>query len=133
LTGRAGWCSPPRAARGAGGGLAANNFRRVWVRALKQSWLKDGWPEDGGLHFHDLRHTHATWLLAKRVPMIAVSSRLGHAHPVITMIVYAHVDRQVDRGLLTREDAAHQGRRRRGADQAEAASPCFGPRATGSA
>jgi integrase len=92
------------AARGAGGGLAANNFRRVWVRALKQSWLKDGWPEDGGLHFHDLRHTHATWLLAKRVPMIAVSSRLGHAHPVITMIVYAHVDRQVDRGLLTPED-----------------------------
>ncbi len=52
----------------------------------------------------DLRHSHATWLLALRVPMIAVSARLGHANPVITMMVYAHVDRQVDRGLLTAAD-----------------------------
>ena len=36
--------------------------------------------------------------------MIAVSARLGHANPVITMMTYAHVDRQVDRGLLTAQD-----------------------------
>jgi len=90
--------------RGRGGLLAANNFRRVWLRALEQAGLDESWPEYGGLHFHDLRHSHATWLLALRVPMIAVSARLGHANPVITMMVYAHVDRQVDRGLLTAED-----------------------------
>jgi integrase len=94
----------PGGSRGPGGALTANNFRRVWLRALKQAGLDGGWPEYGGLHFHDLRHTHATWLLALRVPMIAVSARLGHASPVITMMTYAHVDRQVDRGLLTAED-----------------------------
>ena len=36
--------------------------------------------------------------------MIAVSNRLGHANPVITMMIYAHVDKQVDRGLLTAEE-----------------------------
>jgi integrase len=36
--------------------------------------------------------------------MIAVSNRLGHANPVVTMMVYAHVDKQVERGLLTAED-----------------------------
>jgi integrase len=94
----------PGGSRGPGGALAANNFRRVWLRTLKQTDLAGGWPEYGGLHFHDLRHSHATWLLALRVPMIAVSARLGHANPVITMMTYAHVDRQVDRGLLTAED-----------------------------
>ncbi len=54
-----------------------------------------------GLHFHDLRHTHASWLIAQRVPMIAVAGRLGHANAVVTMMVYAHVDKLVDRGLLT--------------------------------
>jgi integrase len=64
----------PGGARGPGGALAANNFRRVWLRALEQAGLDRGWPEYGGLHFHDLRHSHATWLLALRVPMIAVSA-----------------------------------------------------------
>jgi integrase len=64
----------PGGTRGAGGALAANNFRRVWLRALEQAGLDGGWLEYGGLHFHDLRHSHATWLLALRVPMIAVSA-----------------------------------------------------------
>jgi integrase len=40
-------------------------------------------------HNHDPRHTHATILLRKRVPVKAVSMRLGHASPVVTMTVYA--------------------------------------------
>jgi integrase len=43
----------PGGARGAGGALAANNFRRVWLRALEAAGLEGGWPEYGGLHFHD--------------------------------------------------------------------------------
>ena len=61
----------------------------------------DRMPDEKRLHFHDLRHTHATWLIAQRVPMIAVAGRLGHANAVVTMTVYAHVDKLVDRGLLT--------------------------------
>jgi hypothetical protein len=33
--------------------------------------------------------------------MIAIAGRLGHANAVVTMMVYAHVDKLVDRGLLT--------------------------------
>jgi integrase len=91
----------PGGSRGPGGTLAGNTFARVWKRALRNAELAHLWPEFGGLHFHDLRHTHATWLIAQRVPMIAVAGRLGHANAVVTMMVYAHVDKLVDRGLLT--------------------------------
>jgi integrase len=65
--------------RGPAGTLVHRNFIRVWKRALAKAELAHLWPEYGGLHFHDLRHTHATWLIAQRVPMIAVAGRLGHA------------------------------------------------------
>jgi integrase len=35
--------------------------------------------------------THATLLLLARVPVHVVSQRFGHASPVVTMTVYAHV------------------------------------------
>jgi integrase len=91
----------PGGSRGPAGTLVHRNFIRVWKRALAKAELAHLWPEYGGLHFHDLRHTHATWLIAQRVPMIAVAGRLGHANAVVTMMVYAHVDKLVDRGLLT--------------------------------
>jgi integrase len=43
------------------------------------------------IRLHDLRHTHATALLLAGVPVHVVSQRLGHASPVITLGVYAHV------------------------------------------
>jgi len=99
----------PGGSQGPGGSLARGNFWRVWNRALKDAKLNTLWQEHGGLHFHDLRHTHATWLLARRVPLIAVANRLGHANPVITMMVYAHVDRLVERGELTADDLGLEG------------------------
>lgn len=42
-------------------------------------------------HFHTLRHTHATYLLANGYPMRAVSQRLGHSDVRTTMTIYAHV------------------------------------------
>lgn len=41
--------------------------------------------------FHDLRHTHATQLLKRGVPISVVSERLGHAKASITLDVYSHV------------------------------------------
>ncbi len=43
------------------------------------------------IRLHDLRHSHATILLTAGVPVHVVSQRLGHASPVVTMTVYAHV------------------------------------------
>jgi integrase len=43
------------------------------------------------IRLHDLRHTHATILLLVGVPVHVVSQRLGHASPMVTLSVYAHV------------------------------------------
>jgi integrase len=43
------------------------------------------------IRLHDLRHTHATLLLLAREPVHVVSQRLGHASPMVTLTVYAHV------------------------------------------
>ncbi len=43
------------------------------------------------IRFHDLRHTHATRLLAAGQPGKVVSERLGHARVSITLDTYAHV------------------------------------------
>lgn len=54
-----------------------------------------------GLRFHDLRHTHATLLLTAGVPINAVSQRLGHSTPVITLTVYGHVLPRADAQAAT--------------------------------
>ena len=43
------------------------------------------------IRFHDLRHTHATHLLAAGVNIKVASERLGHASVAFTLDVYAHV------------------------------------------
>lgn len=48
-----------------------------------------GIPEE--FRVHDLRHTHATWLLEKDVNIKVVSERLGHASVRITLETYSHV------------------------------------------
>jgi integrase len=51
----------------------------VWRPALERAELT--W-----LHWHDLRHAHATWLLAAGVPVRTVQRRLGHRHLATTEI-----------------------------------------------
>jgi integrase len=53
------------------------------------------------IRFHDLRHTHATTLLARGHSIKAVSHRLGHASIDITLKTYAHVLPEDDRTLAT--------------------------------
>ena len=43
------------------------------------------------VRFHDLRHTHATWLLEKGVHPKVVAERLGHSSIRITLDTYSHV------------------------------------------
>lgn len=45
----------------------------------------------GKFSLHDLRHAHATYLLQKKMPLKAVSQRLGHGNVNITLGIYAHV------------------------------------------
>jgi integrase len=43
------------------------------------------------IRFHDLRHTHASLLVAAGTPIKVVSERLGHSHPGFTMATYQHL------------------------------------------
>jgi integrase len=54
------------------------------------------------IRLHDVRHTHATLLLAAGVPIKVVSERLGHATIAMTLDVYAHVLPAMDREAAER-------------------------------
>lgn len=49
-----------------------------------------------GVRFHDLRHTHATILLANNIDAVAVATRMGHADASVTLRIYAHALRRRD-------------------------------------
>ena len=55
-----------------------------------------------GVRFHDLRHTHATFLLLAGVPIHVVQARLGHGSIQTTVDTYGHL--LPTSGVATRED-----------------------------
>ncbi len=60
------------------------SFSQLFTR----STIEAGLPR---IRFHDLRHTHASLLVAAGVPIKVVAERLGHAHPGFTMHTYQHL------------------------------------------
>ena len=60
------------------------NLRRMYKNLLKDAGLPN-------IRFHDLRHTAATLMLNKGIPVFIVSRRLGHAKPSITLDIYGHL------------------------------------------
>jgi len=50
-----------------------------------------------GVRLHDLRHAHASELIAAGVDIPTVSARLGHASPAVTLRIYAHPVSDADR------------------------------------
>jgi integrase len=61
------------------------------------------------IRLHDLRHTHATLLLAAGEPVKVVSERLGHASATITLTVYQHVHPGMGRQAADRFAALLRG------------------------
>jgi integrase len=49
-----------------------------------------------GLTFHELRHSHKTWLIAAGIPEIAQARRLGHRMDKRIVEVYSHVADEVE-------------------------------------
>lgn len=58
-------------------------------REFKQMLKEANLPSD--LSFHNLRHTHASWLIARGIDAKTVSERLGHADVATTLRIYSHV------------------------------------------
>lgn len=61
-------------------------IRRVSAAVFTHIAKRLGRPD---VHFHSLRHTHASILLAAGEPIASVQKRLGHGQPSITLNVYA--------------------------------------------
>jgi integrase len=68
-----------------GSGLVRKVAREALKRAAKAARLAPPEPS-----LHDLRHSHASMLIALDVPVVDVQRRLGHRKPDTTLRVYAH-------------------------------------------
>ena len=77
--------------------ILTNYFARV-VRRL-------GLP----IHFHSLRHTHATQLLLTGVQPKVAQERLGHATVAMTLDVYSHVTERLRDDAATKIDIVFRG------------------------
>ena len=83
--------------------ISRNTFRtRVWLPAIKASGV------DFDVRVHDLRHAHASWLLAGGSDLKSVMDRMGHAQ-ITTTQKYLHTLPDADAKNL---DALNQIRRR---------------------
>lgn len=67
----------------ANGEKFANNLHRLWYKTIKKIALKN-------VTLHTLRHTYASHLVMKGVPLATVKELLGHADIKTTMI-YSHL------------------------------------------
>jgi integrase len=72
-----------------GGRLRRSNFRKVWVAAVREAGLADGF------RFHDLRHTGNTLAAATGASTKELMSRMGHASPRAALI-YQHATHDRD-------------------------------------
>lgn len=63
---------------------AGKSLRTAFLRILRRAKLR-------AMRFHDLRHTHASLLLAAGIHPKIVQERLGHASITLTMDTYSHL------------------------------------------
>ena len=73
-----------------------------WARSLRAAGLHPS------VHFHDLRHTCASWLLQAGLSSKEIQEQLGHASVMITIDRYAHLDKSASRGNVRRALATHR-------------------------
>jgi integrase len=76
-------CASPRFV-----GKPIKDVKRSFATAARLAGVRD--HDAGRLRFHDLRHSHASWLLAATGDLLLTSKRLGHAN-VATTQRYAHL------------------------------------------
>jgi integrase len=73
----------------------SNLMNRIYRPALKRAGL----PK---MRFHDLRHTFASLLIEQGENIKYVQTQLGHSSPTVTLDVYAHLIKPVNRESANR-------------------------------
>jgi integrase len=82
--------------------LRPHSLGQEWVRFLART------PALPRIRFHDLRHAHATQMLANGVHPKIASERLGHSKIGITLDLYSHVIPGMQEDAAARVDDALQ-------------------------
>lgn len=77
--------------------FAPDSMTQKWLRFTKSHNLKH-------IRFHDLRHTCATAMLEAGIDPKTVQSRLGHANISVTMDVYGHCTKAMDKKAADKID-----------------------------
>jgi integrase len=84
------------------------NFRsRIWAPTLRRAGLRH-------VRIHDARHTSASLLIGSGADVVAVSRRLGHSNPAVTLSVYSHAFARRDSAPLGEALAAFIAREANG-------------------
>ena len=81
--------------------ISPTSYQRMYKRVYKKKL-----PNQPFITLRNLRHSHATMLLAGGVDFKTISERLGHANIGITMNVYAQKVEELDRKASAVFDAA---------------------------
>jgi integrase len=79
--------------------IQPNSLTHEWTRVLANTGLER-------IRFHDLRHSHATQMLAAGVHPKVAQERLGHSTIAITLDIYSHVMPGMGADAAERVDAA---------------------------
>ena len=78
-------------------------YHRFWRLAVPEA-QKRGLRKHPSLQ--DLRHTHASWLIAANVPLPAIQRRLGHESITTTVDRYGHLVKELETEALAAIEAA---------------------------
>ena len=73
-----------------------DQFRSAWERAVERARLVDS-------HFHDLRHTFASWAVQRGASLHEVKDLLGH-HSLAMTLRYGHLAPEHLRSAVARLD-----------------------------
>lgn len=80
-----------------GGPVTRQNLSEAW-RHVSTAGTRSGW--------HDLRHHHASMLIAGGASAVAVARRLGHKDPTETLRTYAHLWHDDEARMVAATDGA---------------------------
>jgi integrase len=79
--------------------MRPNQLSWLWRSACKSRKCRR-------VSFHALRHTHVSALIAAGLDVVAVSRRIGHANPTVTLNTYGHLFKRDDSAAVAAIEAA---------------------------